>query len=98
MIVRKKEVYDGAVPSGNSVMAYNLYRLSIYFDKPEWKERSLKMVSSLGRLLPGILLLLEAGHCLLLEIITGTDEIAILGKDYQRLHKELLDNLFLTRY
>ena len=41
VIVRKKEVYDGAVPSGNSVMAYNLYQLVIFFDKKEWKERSL---------------------------------------------------------
>ena len=42
VIVRKKEVYDGAVPSGNSVMAYNLYQLGILFDKKEWKERSLE--------------------------------------------------------
>src|SRR5688572_32482371 len=27
IIIRKKEMYDGAVPSGNSVMALNLYQL-----------------------------------------------------------------------
>ena len=48
VIVRKKEIYDGAVPSGNSVMAYNLYQLSIYFDVPEWRQRSVDMISSLG--------------------------------------------------
>jgi uncharacterized protein YyaL (SSP411 family) len=38
VIVRKKEVYDGAVPSGNAVMAHNLLYLSIVFDKPEWRK------------------------------------------------------------
>lgn len=40
VIVRKKEVYDGAVPSGNSVMATNLLYLGITFDIDEWKQRS----------------------------------------------------------
>jgi uncharacterized protein YyaL (SSP411 family) len=30
VIVRKKEVYDGAVPSGNALMAENLFLLSVY--------------------------------------------------------------------
>jgi Highly conserved protein containing a thioredoxin domain len=34
LIMRPKESYDGAIPSGNSVMAYNLVRLSqLNFDK-----------------------------------------------------------------
>src|SRR5687767_10052024 len=37
VIVRKKEIYDGAQPSGNAVMADNLYRLSLYLDNPSWK-------------------------------------------------------------
>ena len=48
VIIRKKEVYDGAVPSGNSVMAYNLYHLSILCDKREWGKRSLDMILSLN--------------------------------------------------
>ncbi|MEI9809733.1 MAG: hypothetical protein WDO16_18755 [Bacteroidota bacterium] len=48
VIIRKKEVYDGAVPSGNAVMAYSLYQLSVLFDKPEWRERTLQMLSALG--------------------------------------------------
>ena len=48
VIVRKKEVYDGATPSGNAIMALNLYYLSIVFDIPDWYQRSLKMCESLS--------------------------------------------------
>ncbi len=36
LILRKKEIYDGATPSGNSVMAFNLLYLSLLFDEPAW--------------------------------------------------------------
>ncbi len=48
VIVRKKEVYDGAVPSGNAVMVHNLLYLSIVFDKKEWNDRSRDLLVSLG--------------------------------------------------
>lgn len=32
LILRPKETYDGAIPSGNSMMAYNLVRLSELFE------------------------------------------------------------------
>ena len=48
VIFRKKEVYDGATPSGNATMANNIYRLSIIFHFPEWKKRAEKMIISLS--------------------------------------------------
>ncbi|HYE54702.1 MAG TPA: thioredoxin domain-containing protein [Chitinophagaceae bacterium] len=48
VIVRKKEVYDGATPSGNAVMGYNLLYLSVVFDRREWRERAEQITSSLG--------------------------------------------------
>lgn len=44
VILRKKEVYDGAVPSGNSLMAKNLLYLGTIFDKKNWTERGQKML------------------------------------------------------
>lgn len=38
MILRPKETYDGAMPSGNSMMAYNLIRLHYYFDTKDYEE------------------------------------------------------------
>ncbi|HEX7844466.1 MAG TPA: thioredoxin domain-containing protein [Chitinophagaceae bacterium] len=89
IIVRKKEVYDGAVPSGNAVMALNLHHLGILMDRPDWRGRSETMLSSLGQAIiryPGSF---GVWACLLLEKIRGTNEIAIIGKDYASMVSEL---------
>ena len=38
LVISPKETYDGAIPSGNSVMAYNFVRLWQLTDKAEWDE------------------------------------------------------------
>lgn len=48
VVVRKKEVYDGAVPSGNAIMTQNLQYLSIVFDLPGWREQSHSLLTSMG--------------------------------------------------
>ena len=40
VLVRKKEIYDGATPSGNSVMAYNLVRLGRLLGLQEYERRA----------------------------------------------------------
>ncbi|MFI5124546.1 MAG: thioredoxin domain-containing protein [Chitinophagales bacterium] len=47
VIVRKKEVFDGAIPSGNAVMASNLLYLGIALDSRDWKQRSSRMTDGL---------------------------------------------------
>jgi uncharacterized protein YyaL (SSP411 family) len=90
VIVRKKEVYDGAVPSGNAVMAYNLYHLSILHDKKEWKQRSMDSLTSLGRAISRYPTSFGIWACLLLEIIAGTCEIVIRGINYSKQHMKVL--------
>jgi hypothetical protein len=90
VIVRKKEVYDGAVPSGNSVMAKNLWQLSILMDKPEWKQRSTNLVASLGMAIVRYPSSFGNWAVLLQEIISGTAEIAIIGKRAGNYLKNLL--------
>jgi uncharacterized protein len=92
VIIRKKEVYDGAVPSGNSVMAFNLHRLGILFDQQEWKKRSAKMLGTLSRAVikyPG-----SFGNwaCFLQELANTTFEIAITGLSPANVHFEVLEN------
>ena len=90
VIVRKKEVYDGAVPSGNSVMAYNLYHLSILFDKGGWKEQSVGMVSALGQAITKYPTSFGNWAALFQELITGTNEIAVMGVNNGEIVKEIL--------
>jgi uncharacterized protein YyaL (SSP411 family) len=90
VIVRKKEVYDGAIPSGNSVMACNLYRLSVYFDKREWREQALQMTETLGKAVTRYPSSFGCWAGLLLEIFSGTNEIAVVGNESDAMLKELL--------
>ena len=43
LISRSVEFRDNVIPSSNSIMAKNLFRLYHYFDKEEYYERSKKM-------------------------------------------------------
>lgn len=62
LIKRPKETYDGALPSGNSVMAFCLVRLSQITELEEFKlaaERQLSFLSAQAETYP-------AGHCMFL--------------------------------
>ena len=81
IIVRKKEVNDGAIPSGNAMMAWNLYRLSILTEKPEWKERAVSMLESIHQPVVRYPTSFGVWANLLLELVNGTHEIVLLGKN-----------------
>ncbi|MCK9401810.1 MAG: thioredoxin domain-containing protein [Chitinophagaceae bacterium] len=80
VILRKKEVYDGAVPSGNSVMVYNLLYLSIAFDQPVWAQQCRDLLRSMGKAIlqyPGSF----GVWALSIQSITrGMLEIAVVGQ------------------
>jgi len=97
VILRKKELYDGAVPSGNSTMAFTLYHLSILLDRQDWKNHSLHMVSSLGPLITKYPTSFGVWACLLQEIVYGTMEIALTGAEFMPLLKELLNQYLPNR-
>jgi uncharacterized protein YyaL (SSP411 family) len=90
ILVRKKELYDGATPSGNAVMAYNLYRLSIFFDIREWRNRAEQMAQSLAEVVVKYPTSFGVWLSLLFEMTEGTKEIAVLGKDCEETLQKLL--------
>ena len=78
VIVRKKEIYDGATASGNSVMAENLLQLSIIFDNAQWRARSNQMVQTLSNSIlkyPGSF---GVWASLLLFQVTGINEVVVI--------------------
>jgi uncharacterized protein len=90
MLLRKKELYDGATPSGNAVMACNLYRLSICYDKPEWRSRAEDMIRSVGEVVIKYPTSFGVWLSLLFEIIKGTNEIAVVGKEWENYLEKIL--------
>jgi uncharacterized protein YyaL (SSP411 family) len=83
IIVRKKEVYDGATPSGNSVMAANLYYLGIVFNKPEWQQQSVRMTGSLQQAITRYPVSFGVWGMHLYSLLEGVNEIAIVGEGFE---------------
>jgi uncharacterized protein YyaL (SSP411 family) len=80
IIVRKKEVYDGAVPSGNSVMAHNLLYLGVVFDRKEWTQRARELLASLGKAIVRYPTSFGIWALALQTVTEGLLEIAIVGQ------------------
>ena len=79
VILRKREMYDGATPSGNSIMASNILQLAMYFDLTGYKERSFQMVHNFSQPVISYPTSFAAWAGVLLQIIYPPLEIAILG-------------------
>ena len=97
VIVRKKEVYDGAIPSGNAIMAFNLQYLGVVYDITGWKERAIKMCAGLQQAVhryPGSF---GVWATMVLSIAGGIAEIAVIGKDVELVRRELLQHFIPFR-
>jgi uncharacterized protein YyaL (SSP411 family) len=97
VIVRKKEVYDGAVPPGNAIMAFNLQYIGVVFDITGWRERAIKMCAGLQQAVhryPGSF---GVWATIILSIVGGIAEIAIIGKDAEIVRRELLGHFIPFR-
>ncbi|NQV50662.1 MAG: thioredoxin domain-containing protein [Candidatus Marinimicrobia bacterium] len=79
LFIRQKEIYDGAIPSGNSIAASNLYYLGRLAEKPTWETLAVEIGSSFSDQIRrgprGSAALLQA-----LQVqIAGSKEIVIAG-------------------
>ncbi|TAH13429.1 MAG: thioredoxin domain-containing protein [Sphingobacteriia bacterium] len=84
IIVRKKEVFDGATPSGNAIMAINLYYLSVVFDESGWQKRSTHLTASLSNAILKHPTSFACWASLLQTMVKGNKEIVVTGQ--QALH------------
>jgi len=90
IIVRKKEIYDGATASGNAVMAFNLLQLSVIFDIPEWKERVIRMCSNLSNTIIKYPTSFAVWATLIQQITYGIVELVITGENLDDIQKPFL--------
>ncbi|NML19498.1 thioredoxin domain-containing protein [Pseudoflavitalea sp. G-6-1-2] len=90
IIVRKKEVYDGAVPSGNAVMAINLYYLGMIFDEGAWKERAATMCAALMQAVVRYPTSFGVWATMIQALSYGIPEIAIVGGEFATVREDFL--------
>lgn len=90
VLLRKKEIYDGATPSGNSVMAENLIQLSIFYDIPAWRERAESMLQTLIKPVVQYPTSFGVWVKLLMALAYGLQEIVITGVDAKQTLPEIL--------
>lgn len=90
IVVRKKEIYDGATPSGNAVMAENLQYLATILYRPEWNKRAMAMVHALGNMITRYPTSFGVWCGLLQKYVHGVREIVIVGKEAALVSQSLL--------
>jgi uncharacterized protein YyaL (SSP411 family) len=80
LLIRTKEIYDGATPSGNSVAAFNLLRLGRMTANPEFEEKA----RAIGRTFSSQVNQVPMGHTQLMSAFNfafgPSYEVVIAGK------------------
>lgn len=83
VIIRTKETYDGATPSSNAIMAWNLRYLSLIFDNTEWRQRADQMLTSIASMVIKYPVSFGVWANLLYEFFNKRYEVAIVGEKYE---------------
>lgn len=79
IIIRKREVYDSATPSGNSTMVRNLQRLGILLDKNDYRELAIKMLLGMKESLEKYPTSFSRWSSALVHEVYPLHEVAIIG-------------------
>ena len=91
--MRKKDAYDGAMPSGNSVAALNLVRLARFLGNPQLEEKAAETMKAFSGIIPrapsGFSMMLNAT-----EFAQGESyEIVIVGNPTQKDTRQMLETI-----
>jgi len=99
LIARKMEVTDNVIPSSNSTMAHNLFKLAKYFDNTDYMEKSKQMLSNVSDQMNSYLPGYSNWAMLLLNFSEPFYELAVTGKavkdEIPKLHNSYLPNTIL---
>lgn len=79
LIARKKEIFDNVIPASNSAMARNMYKLSLFLYKDDWKELAESMLSRTKRIILTEPSYLSNWASLYVDMSVPTAEIALSG-------------------
>ncbi len=79
--LRKKDLYDSAMPSANSTMAKNLIRLGIVFDNDKYKNLSINMLQAVLDVIKRYPSSFSKWAGVVLAVVKPSFEIAIVGEN-----------------
>lgn len=91
VLVRKKEIYDSAIPSGNSMMMLNLLKLSQLTENDEFKDKALQLEKAFSKTIQKIPTSFTGFLCGLDFRIGPSYEIVIAGNKNDNETKALID-------
>ena len=92
LIAKKKEVFDNVIPSSNSVMARNLFRLGVLLDREDWKSIATDMTSRLSSIITSEPVYMSNWSILFSEIVNGLDEVVMVGEKINSFREEMHQN------
>ena len=91
VVIRKIEIYDGATPSANAVMAQNLIYLSHVFNNKEYYQKAVTMLDSLKTIIVKHPSSFGVWASTSINLAFGINEIAIVGKSMMPALKNVLN-------
>ena len=97
VLLRKRDIYDGSTPSGNSMMASNLLYLGIVFDEREWTTRANRMAAALHRPVTSYPGSFGVWATLFQALTYSIPEVVITGYRPENARKEFLSHLIPYR-
>ena len=80
ILVRLRELYDGAEPAGNSVAAMNLFRLARMTEREEWTKKGEQTLRACARILGEQPVAVPQLACALAFMFSPSRQIVIAGK------------------
>ncbi|TZF82745.1 thioredoxin domain-containing protein [Pedobacter sp. BS3] len=92
LVARKYEILDNVIPSSNSVMAINLYKLGHFYDDESYLSMARQMLANVKPQIKSYGSSYSNWATLLLYEVFGVYEIAITGEQWSQFHKEIEKN------
>ena len=80
VLLRKKDLFDNAMPSGNSTMAKNLMRLGIMLDNKTYKSLSINMLHAVLEVIERHPSSFSKWASVVLSVVHAPHEIAVVGE------------------
>ena len=94
VLLRKKDLFDNAMPSGNSTMAKNLMRLGIMLDNETYKSLSINMLHAVLEVIERYPSSFSKWASVVLSVVHAPHEIAVVGeKAFEKANE--INSLFL---